>query len=62
MLYGVALVLRRREVLAEEYALILSSVVIALCLPAMIFVPLAGKPVYLRQLAPGSVDVGSRAR
>ena len=50
--YALAIVMRRRGVLKEEHSVILSRVVTDLCLPAIIFVSLAGKSVRFNQLAP----------
>ncbi len=44
--------MRRRKILAEDHSLILARIVTDLCLPAMIFISLAGKTIVLEQLLP----------
>lgn len=58
ILYGLALWLRRRGVLAESHALILSHLVTDLFLPATVFVSLAGQSVQLRQLESALMMLG----
>ena len=58
ILYGLALLMRRRGVLAEAHSLILARIVTDLFLPAIVFVTLAGKSIKLNQLAPAGVMLG----
>ena len=58
ILYALALLMRRRGVLNEEHSMVLARIVTDLCLPAMIFVSLAGQSVRLNQLAPALVMLG----
>ncbi|MFP4266258.1 MAG: AEC family transporter [Desulfonatronovibrionaceae bacterium] len=58
LIYGLAVLLRRKKVLAEEHSLVLARVVTDLCLPAMIFVTLAGLTIVPRELIPAFVMLG----
>lgn len=58
ILYALALHLRRKGTLTEEHSLSLARIVTELCLPAMIFVSLAGQTIRLDQLAPALVMLG----
>ena len=50
ILFALALLMRRRGVLAEEHSQILARVVTDLFLPAIVFVTLAGRQIHLSQL------------
>lgn len=52
IIYALAIIMRWRGVLKEEHSVILSRVITDLCLPAIIFVSLAGKSIRFDQLAP----------
>lgn len=52
ILYALAILLRQRKILTEDHSLILARIVTDLCLPAIIFVNLAGQSIQLHQLAP----------
>ena len=52
ILYALALLLRRRGTLTEEHSMVLARIVTDLCLPAIVFVSLAGQSIQLHQLAP----------
>ncbi len=58
ILYALALLMRRRGVLAEEHSLILARLVTDLFLPAIVFVTLAGRTIHLSQLTPALVMLG----
>ena len=58
ILYALAILMRRRGILEEEHSLILARIVTDLCLPAIIFVTLAGQSIRLDQLAPAVVMLG----
>ncbi len=59
ILYALALVMKKRGALAEEHSMVLARIVTDLCLPAMIFVSLAGQSVQLSQLQPAFVMLGA---
>ncbi|MCD4736108.1 MAG: AEC family transporter [Bacteroidales bacterium] len=52
LLYVVAISMRWRKILSEDHSLIIARIVTDLCLPAMIFVSLAGRLIRLDQLGP----------
>jgi len=58
LIYALAVLLRARNVLSEAHSLTLALIVTDLCLPAMIFVSLAGHPVHLDQIGPALVMLG----
>ena len=58
ILYALALLMRRRGTLNEEHSMILARIVTDLCLPAIVFVTLAGQSIRLDQLAPSLVMLG----
>jgi predicted permease len=58
ILYGLALLLRRRGVLTEDHSLVLARIVTDLFLPAIVFVTLAGQSIQLDQLGPAFVMLG----
>ena len=58
ILFALALLMRRRGVLAEEHSLVLARVVTDLFLPAIVFVTLAGRQVHLSQMGPALVMLG----
>lgn len=57
-IYALALLLRRKGILAEEHSLALACIVTDLCLPAMIFTSLAKHPIRLNQMDPALVMLG----
>lgn len=59
ILYALALLMRNRRVLEEEHSIILARIVTDLCLPAIIFVSLAGRSIQLDQLGPAMVMLGA---
>lgn len=58
LIYALAVLLRRRGVLAEEHSLTLARVVTDLCLPAMIFVTMAKLSIHPDELVPALVMLG----
>lgn len=57
-IYGLAVLLRRKGALTEDHALALARIVTDLCLPAMIFVSLAGRTIHPHELGPSGVMMG----
>ena len=57
ILYALAVLMRRRGTLTEEHSLILARIVTDLCLPATIFISLAGQSIQLHQLSPAFLHV-----
>ncbi|MCD6400093.1 AEC family transporter [candidate division WOR-3 bacterium] len=55
IIYMLAIILKRRGTLTEEHSGILAKIVTDLCLPAVIFITLAGKHIRLNQLSPAFV-------
>ena len=58
LIYAAAVYMRRKGVLTEDHSLTLARIVTDLCLPAIVFVSLAGKSIRLDQLAPAVVMLG----
>ncbi len=58
MIYALAFLLRRRNVLAEEHSLVLARIVTDLCLPAMIFVTMAKLRIHPDELIPALAMLG----
>jgi predicted permease len=58
LIYASAIYMRRKGVLTEDHSLTLARIVTDLCLPAIVFVSLAGKSIRLDQLAPAVVMLG----
>ena len=58
ILYALAIVMRRRGALTEEHSMIIARIVTDLCLPAIIFVSLAGQSIRTDQLGPPAVMLG----
>jgi hypothetical protein len=58
ILYALAIMMRRRGTLTEDHSLMLARIVTDLCLPAIVFVSLAGQAIALNQLAPAFVMLG----
>ncbi len=58
LLYIVAIILRKKEILKEDHSLILASVVTDLFLPAMIFTSLAAKTIDPKMLTPAFEMLG----
>jgi predicted permease len=58
ILYGLALLLRRRQVLTEDHSLVLARLVTDLLLPAMVFYTLARERIELHQMGPAFVMLG----
>lgn len=59
ILYGLAVLMRRRGVLEEAHSMILARIVTDLCLPAIVFVSLAKQSIQLSQLGPAAVMLGA---
>jgi hypothetical protein len=57
-IYVLALILRKKGTLTEEHSLTLARIVTDLCLPAVIFVSLAGQSISFDQIAPVLVMLG----
>ncbi len=55
LLYALALILKSRNILEESHSMILARVVTDLCLPAVVFLSLAGQTLHLKQLEPAGV-------
>lgn len=58
LIYALALLLRRRGTLTEDHSMVLARIVTDLCLPAMIFISLAGKPIHVDQVVPPLIMLG----
>ena len=58
ILYLLAIVMRRRGTLTEDHSLVLARIVTDLCLPAIVFISLAGQSIKLNQLIPSFVMLG----
>ncbi|MBN2439383.1 MAG: AEC family transporter [Deltaproteobacteria bacterium] len=55
ILYLLAIMMRRRGILTEDHSLVLARIVTDLCLPAIVFVSLAGQSIAWNQLFPAFV-------
>ena len=55
MLYGLALVLKSKEILDESHSMILARIVTDLCLPAIVFLSLAKQSLQWKQLEPAGI-------
>jgi len=58
ILYALAVFMRHRGTLTEKHSLILARIVTDLCLPATIFISLAGQSIHLHQLSPAFLMLG----
>jgi predicted permease len=58
VLYLLAIMMRQRGALAENHSLVLAKIVTDLCLPAVVFISLAGQSIKLDQLAPSFLMFG----
>lgn len=58
VLYLLAIMMRRRGALTENHSLVLARIVTDLCLPAVVFVSLAGQTIRPDQLAPSFLMFG----
>lgn len=58
ILYVLALLMRKRGALTEEHSMIIARIVTDLCLPAVIFVSLAGQSIRWDQLGPPLLMLG----
>ncbi|NDV21328.1 hypothetical protein FMS18_01210 [Desulfovibrio sp. JC022] len=59
IVYILALYMRHREILKEEHSLTLARIVTELCLPAVVFVNLAGNNIEIKHLQPAFVMLGA---
>ncbi len=58
LIYVLAIILRKKGVLTEEHSLILARIVTDLCLPAIVFVSLAGQTIKPEEAVPALVMLG----
>ena len=61
LIYASAIYMRRKGVLTEDHSLTLARIVTDLCLPAVIFVSLAGQSITLGSTGAGPGDAGPGA-
>ncbi|MFO7817794.1 MAG: AEC family transporter [Thermodesulfobacteriota bacterium] len=58
LIYGLAILLKRKGTLVEDHSLVLARIVTDLCLPAMIFVTLAKLTIVAHELIPAFIMLG----